>query len=144
MANILLVYGSTTGNTEMTAEQIADSLSAHQVEVQDVVDTTPEDLESAEILILGSSTWDDGLLQQDFREFVEGLEVDLSGKKMAIFGLGDSNYPDFCEAADILEDKFTGMGGKPVVDSLRIDGFPDEPENENKINQWSEELSQAL
>ncbi len=144
MANVLLVYGSTTGNTEMTAEQIADNLSDHQVEVQDVVDTTPEDLESAEILLLGSSTWDDGLLQQDFREFVDGLEVDLSGKKMAIFGLGDSNYPDFCEAADILEEKFTGMGGELVVDSLRIDGFPDEPENEDKIDTWSEELSQAL
>lgn len=144
MANILLVYGSTTGNTEMAAEQIAENLSAHQVEMQDVADTAPEDLEGAEVLILGSSTWDDGLLQQDFRDFAENLSVDLSGKKVAVFGLGDSNYPDFCEAATILEKKVAELGGQLMIEPLRVDGFPDEAENEDKINQWSEELGQAL
>ncbi|MEA2056354.1 MAG: flavodoxin domain-containing protein [Patescibacteria group bacterium] len=144
MANVLLVYGSTTGNTEMAAEQIAGNLSAHQVETQDVADTTPEDLEGAKILVLGSSTWGAGLLQQDFRDFAKDLSVDLSGKKIAVFGLGDTNYPDFCEAATILEKKVVELGGKLVVESLRVDGFPDEPENESKIDQWSEELNQTF
>jgi flavodoxin I len=109
-----------------------------------VADTNPEDLTKYDVLVLGSSTWDDGLLQQDFRDFVEGLEVDLTGKKLAIFGLGDSNYPDFCEAADILEETFTKLGGKTIVATLKIDGFPDEEENEQKIKAWCQELSQKI
>jgi flavodoxin I len=144
MSKILIVYGSTTGNTEMVAEEIIDLLKDHEVLLQDVADTNPEDLTKYDVLVLGSSTWDDGLLQQDFRDFVEGLEVDLTGKKLAIFGLGDSNYPDFCEAADILEETFTKLGGKTIVATLKIDGFPDEEENEQKIKAWCQELSQKI
>jgi flavodoxin I len=144
MSKILIVYGSTTGNTEMVAEEIIDLLKDHEVLLQDVADTNPEDLTKYDVLVLGSSTWDDGLLQQNFRDFVEGLEVDLTGKKLAIFGLGDSNYPDFCEAADILEETFTKLGGKTIVATLKIDGFPDEEENEQKIKAWCQELSQKI
>lgn len=144
MPSILIVYGSTTGNTEMAAEQIMNNLSDHSPELQDVADTDPEDLQEYDILILGSSTWDDGLLQQDFRDFVDGLDVDLNGKKLAIFGLGDTNYPDFCEAAGILEQTFTGMGGTTMVETLRIDGFPDESDNEAKIDAWSKKIAEQL
>ncbi len=144
MAKVLIVYGSTTGNTEMVAEELSDNLGDHEVEVQDVAETSPEDLTAYDLLVLGSSTWDDGLLQPDFREFVEDLDVDLSGKKVAIFGLGDSNYPDFCEAANILEEKVSAMKGELAVDTLRIDGFPDEPENETKVEAWAAELSKAV
>jgi flavodoxin I len=144
MSKILIVYGSTTGNTEMVAEQIMDSLKNHEVSLQDAADTSPEDLTKYDVLVLGSSTWDDGLLQQDFRDFVEGLEIDLTDKKLAIFGLGDSNYPDFCEAADILEKIFTKLGGETIVATLKIDGFPDEEENEQKIEAWCQALSQKI
>jgi len=144
MAKVLIVYGSTTGNTEMVAEELSDNLGDHELEVQDVAETSPEDLTAYDLLVLGSSTWDDGLLQPDFREFVEDLDVDLSGKKVAIFGLGDSNYPDFCEAANILEEKVSAMKGELAVDTLRIDGFPDEPENETKVEAWAAELNKAV
>ncbi len=144
MAKTLIVYGSTTGNTEMVAETILDHWDDDEIELQDVADTNPEELSNYENLILGSSTWDDGLLQQDFRDFVEDLDVDLSGKKLAIFGLGDSNYPEFCTAPDILEEVFTNLGGETIVPNLRIDGFPDEEENEQKIEAWAKKLSEQL
>lgn len=144
MAKTLIVYGSTTGNTEMVAETILEHLEDHDVTLQDVADTNPEELNDYENLVLGSSTWDDGLLQQDFRDFVEGLDLDLSGKKLAIFGLGDSNYPEFCTAPEILEETFTNLGGETIVPHLRIDGFPDEEENEQKIEAWAEKLAKQL
>ncbi len=146
MAKTLIVYGSTTGNTEMVAEEIMDYLEekGKDAELEDVADISPDKLTEYEILILGSSTWDDGLLQQDFRDFAEGLEVDLSEKKLAIFGLGDSNYPDFCTAPDILEETFTNLGGETIVHNLKIDGFPDEDENEQKIEAWAEKLAEKL
>lgn len=145
MSKVLIVYGSTTGNTEMVAEQLMDCLADADPVLQDIADTKPEDLTEYDFLVIGSSTWDDGLLQQDFRDFVgDGLDIDLSGKKMAIFGLGDTMYPDFCESANILEESFTDLGGKIVVDSMRIDGFPDEPENEEKVEAWCEQVKAQL
>ncbi len=144
MAKILIVYGSTTGNTEMVAEQIGDSLEQYKPKLQDVTDTKPEDLTQADVLILGSSTWDDGLLQTDFREFAKDLKIDLSGKKLALFGLGDTNYPEFCAAAHTLEEIFTKLGGELLVETMKIDGFPDEDANQQKIDQWCEQVKSAI
>ncbi len=144
MAKILILYGSTTGNTEMVAEQVMEHLQDHDVNLQDAADASPEELTEYDVLVLGSSTWDDGKLQQDFRDFVDGLNVDLSGKKAAVFGLGDSTYPDFCKAAPILKNTFTDLGAEMIVDPLKIDGFPDEAENEEKINSWVQELAEQI
>lgn len=144
MSNILIVYGSTTGNTEMVAEQISNKLEEHSPKMQDVTDTTPEELAQYDTIIVGSSTWDDGLLQTDFRDFVDGLNVDLNGKKLAAFGLGDTNYPEFCKAAEILQETFTKLGAQSMIEPLKIDGFPDETENEQKIDQWCEQIKTQL
>lgn len=47
-------------------------------------------------MIVGASTWFDGELPTYWDELVPELEsLDLKGKKVAIFGLGDQkNYPD--------------------------------------------------
>jgi flavodoxin I len=144
MPNILIVYGSTTGNTEMVAEQISNQLSDHNPKMQDVTDTTPEELTQYDVIIAGASTWDDGLLQTDFRDFVEGLTVDLNSKKVAAFGLGDSNYPNFCKSAEILQETFTKLGTQSIVEPLKIDGFPDEEKNEQKVEQWCEQIKSQL
>ncbi|HQM15680.1 MAG TPA: flavodoxin domain-containing protein [Candidatus Woesebacteria bacterium] len=144
MAKLLIIYGSTTGNTEMVAEQVADQLDAHNPVLQDIADTQPKDLSNYDAIIMGSSTWDDGLLQTDFRDFAENLNVDLSGKKIAVFGLGDSSYPDFCEAASLLEELVAKNKGELLVEPLKIDGFPDEEENESKIRAWCDSLVSKL
>lgn len=57
-----------------------------------------------EVLLLGSSTWGSGELQDDWYDFLTGLEaLDLKGKKIAIFGLGDESMSDtFCNAVGII------------------------------------------
>lgn len=144
MSNILIIYGSTTGNTEIAAEQISNHLSALSPKMQDVTDTSPEELTEYDVIIAGSSTWDDGLLQTDFRDFVENLKIDLTGKKIAAFGLGDTNYPEFCKSAGILQDTFAKLGCQAIVEPLKIDGFPDEQENEQKIEQWCAQIKNQL
>ncbi len=144
MAKMLIVYGSTTGNTEMVAEQIMENLEEHSPTLQDVADTSPADFEDYDVIIMGSSTWDDGLLQADFRDFVEEIDADLSGKKIAVFGLGDSSYPAFCEAAGLLEEVIGKLNGELMIESLKVDGFPDEEENEEKIKVWTENIKKKL
>ncbi len=109
MANVTIIYGSTMGNTSEVANQIAVALSSHNVTVMDVSDISKDDFEAADSLILGTSTWGLGDLQDDWDGAVSTLEgANLEGKKVALFGCGDSgSYPDtfvdgigiLCEAA---------------------------------------------
>ena len=64
-------------------------------------------------LIIGTSTWSDGTLPVFWDEIINDIEkIDLSGKKVAIFGLGDQvNYPDnFVDGIGILAEAFESTG----------------------------------
>ncbi len=96
MKNIGLFYGSTTGNTEEIAGMIADAIGKDKVDVIDVSTASMDKLMEYERIILGTSTWGSGDLQDDWEDFVDQLkEADLKGKKIALFGVGDSvSYGD--------------------------------------------------
>ena len=106
-------YGSTTGTTESVARMIANKLGISSGDVYDVSKLTADVAGSYEALILGTSTWGDGELQDDWYGFLDQLKAqDLSGKKVALFGCGDSgSYPDtFCDAVGILREELAGTG----------------------------------
>ncbi|MGE4519140.1 MAG: flavodoxin [Desulfobacteraceae bacterium] len=143
MDKILIVYGSTTGNTETTAEIIEKTLSSKGFDVtsKDVSFISPEETSGYDILLLGSSTWgDDEIeLQDDFLPFYDDMKkADLSGRKVAVFGCGDSSYTYFCGAVDAIEDKVRDLGGNLIADGLKIDGDPDDSMDE--IKSWAEEI----
>ncbi len=62
MADAVIVYGSTTGNTEQLAGYIADGMkeAGASVTVRNVTDMDADGLLKYDILVLGSSTWGDG------------------------------------------------------------------------------------
>ena len=148
MANALIVFGSTTGNTESTAHTIAKAMAAQNI------DTTVKDVTSIEksefgdpydLFVLGSSTWgDDEIeLQEDFAEFYENMDgLDLNGKKIAVFGCGDSSYTHFCGAVDAIEEKAGNLGAELVASGLRIDGDPEDAEDE--IVEWAQSVASAV
>jgi sulfite reductase alpha subunit-like flavoprotein len=55
-------------------------------------------------------------------------KANLSGKKVAVFGCGDSSYTHFCGAVDVIEEKAAQLGANVVMASLKIDGDPDKDE----------------
>ena len=90
MEKIGLFYGSDTGNTENIALKIREKISKENVYVIDMYDATIEEFSKYDKIILGLSTWHDGQLQSDWDTFFEEFkEVDFTGKKVALFGLGD-------------------------------------------------------
>ena len=108
MAKIGIFYGSTTGNTEKVADLIRHSFGEKNADVYNVDVTELADLQKYQYLIFGVSTWGVSDLQDDFEDFMEILDqVDFSGKKVALFGLGDqSTYADsFVDAMGILYDR---------------------------------------
>jgi len=81
--------------------------------IRDVADSRPKDVLSYDKLIFGVPTWGIGELQDDWAVFLPGLEeMDLSGKSVALFGLGDQeSYPDtFADALGTLYDALLMTG----------------------------------
>jgi flavodoxin I len=127
MATAIVIYGSTTGNTEELSADVVNGLEKGGLDVT-VLEVTEADvnmLSDYDLIVLGSSTWGEGDLQEDFLDFYDEMDgVSLAGKKAAVFGAGDSDlYPDtFCEAVNILEKKLKECGAKIVIEGLKIDG----------------------
>jgi flavodoxin short chain len=148
MANILIVFGSTTGNTESVARQIAIGLSSapNTVTVKNVSDTKVEELGNGyDLTILGASTWGDDEIefQEDFEPFFQEMDsADIKGRKIALFGCGDSSYQFFCGAVDLLEDKINELGASLIHEPLKIDGDPQGAQAD--IDSWIKIINDAL
>ena len=108
-----IFYGSTTGNTEELAGQIAEKLGIDASNIYDVGNTSANEVEAYDTLLFGSSTWGAGELQDDWYDFLNSLKKkELKGKKVALFGCGDSSsYPDtFCDAIGLIKEELAAMG----------------------------------
>ena len=117
LAPIGLFYGSSTCYTEIAGEKIRSVLGPHQVDIYNILDTSLQTCALYNYLIFGIPTWDYGELQEDWEQVWADLDrLDMSGKKFAIYGLGDQiGYPDwFLDAAGYLHDKLVNRRGQPV------------------------------
>jgi len=144
---VILIYGSTTGNTETLAEGVVSGLKrgGTEVTVKDVTEAEVDKLLDYDVIVLGSSTWGDGELQDDFVDFYNKMDkVLLTGKKAAVFGPGDKeSYPDtYCEAVNILEERLKKCGAEIIVKNFKVDGDI-EPVME-VAESWGEEIVKSL
>lgn len=122
MKKTIVVFGSSTGMTEEVAGKIADKLG---VEAINVTDFTADTVNENENLLLGTSTWGAGDPQDDWYDGISLLQgSDLSGKTVAIFGVGDSEgYCDtFCGGMRSIYDAVEKAGAK-VVGAVSTDGY---------------------
>jgi len=160
MKNTAVLYGSTTGNTEVVAKKIATELDAA---IFDVASQPVSEIPKYQNLVLGTSTLGIGDLQDDWDAFLPSFaKTDLKGKKVALFGLGDADgYPDsFVDGMGIIykaiKDKGCTIIGKTgttgyefdssaaVVDGMFV-GLPLDEDNQGnltdgRIKVWLEQL----
>lgn len=117
---VTIVYGSSTLNTEYVCKRLQREFGEDQARLVNIRDAGTQTFEDADNLILATSSWGSGSLQDDWEDFFPRLDqVDFSGKRVALLGLGDQeNYPDsFCDALFHLAEKVRGLGGKLVGDT---------------------------
>lgn len=154
-----IFYGSTTGCTEDVANQIAQTLGIDAADIHNVGSTSADAVMDYDTLLLGSSTWGCGDLQDDWYDFLSALQaLDLNGKQVGLFGCGDSDsYPDtFCGALGQLYDGLQSTGctfvgsfeptDYNVVDSevcrdgqfigLAIDESDSDDKNQARLQAW--------
>lgn len=128
MTSIGLFYGTDTGFTKIVTDLLVqefDGIAPGLVTVHDVAGELVARMLDYDYLIVGCPTWNIGQLQDDWdNQFLALEELDLTGKKIAIFGLGDQfGYPEsFCDAIGILGRKFIAQGAE-LVGYTPADGF---------------------
>lgn len=165
MKKTIVVYGSTTGSCQEFAEQIAQKLGVS--DVVSVADVDADKLSEYDNLLLGTSTWGAGELQDDWYDGVETLKsADLSGKTVALFGCGDADgYGDtFCGGMAELYNTVKDSGAKlvgqvdagtynyddseAVVDGkfvgLALDCSESQGKSENRIDEWLDSIKSEL
>jgi len=164
MKKTVVVYGSSTGTCQSIAETIASKLGVEAIEVTkfnaDVVAANDN-------LLIGTSTWGAGELQDDWYDGVKVLkDTSLAGKTVAVFGCGDAeSYSDtFCGAmaelytaypasgatmvGEVSTDGYTFDDSEAVVDGkfvgLALDDVNEDDKTEGRIDAWLEAIKPAL
>jgi flavodoxin I len=132
LANVILVFASMTGNTEEIAKLIGKGVEEAGVNltVRELPSAEPKELEDYDGIILGSYTYGDGELADEFIDYYDEMKgLNLEGKMATVFGSGDTAYDQFCLAVDILSDKLTELGAVIVQDGLKIELAPDDEDH---------------
>lgn len=148
MAQALIIYGSETGNTRRAAEMIAASMveNGHEARVLDVTETGVEVLgEPYDALLLGVSTWGaiDEEVCEDFKRFYADLAgVDLAGRRVAVFGCGDTGYDRFAKAVDFVAERVRQRGATLIAEPLKIDRDP--TKSRDLVETWAVALARAI
>lgn len=110
-----IFFATSTGNTEEVANKIHEKLDGF--EIVDISKDGISKLNDCEVAIIGTPTWGDGELQDDWEDcFDEFKEIDFSGKTVALFGLGDQDsYGDeFANALGTLYEVVSTKGANII------------------------------
>lgn len=165
MKKTVIIYGSTTGTCEDLAGRIAAKLGVDNViNVTDFNDSVIADNDN---LILGTSTWGAGEVQDDWYDGIKVIKgADLSGKTVALFGCGDSeSYADTFVGglaeiynaakevgANIIgavpTDGYTFDDSEAVVDGkfvgLALDEVNEDNKTDERIDAWVAQIQPSL
>ncbi len=127
MSNKINLYFSTmTGNAEELAERLEKKLTEANFDVtnENLGDVSAESLTENAKAIFIVSTWGDGEPPDDaydvFSE-LEDNEFDFSGMSHAVFGLGDSTYPEFNAFAINLDNRLQALGASSFAERIDAD-----------------------
>jgi flavodoxin I len=132
MKPIAIIYWPKKGSVELNAKRILDAFGEVNTDLIALRDADLPFLKEYTYLIVGCSTvgadsWRDAYTGNPWTKFFSRLhetETDLTGKKIALFGLGDQIlYPDhYVDEMARLKKEFVAMGAS-IVGKWSIKGY---------------------
>ena len=122
----LIIYGTETGNSKKIASQLLANFKKNKIQAKavDVFQYDLSKLEKESLVLFVMSTQGEGEFPQNAVAFYEKLkasDVTLSKVSFAVFGLGDSSYPLFCNAGVLLNDVLIEKGAKQLLPLVTAD-----------------------
>jgi flavodoxin I len=167
MKKTAIVYSFNTTKTGKIATRIKEAFNDDSIDMINAEEISAETFMKYDNLILGVPTWFDGELPNYWDEFVPDLEeLDLSGKSIALFGLGDQvKYSEnFVDGLGIMSELLKERGAK-MVGYTSVEGYKFEAsrgvegeqfmglaidyenqgsKNKERVNSWVEQLKKEI
>ena len=130
MNKTALIYSFTSKKSAHVAKKINEEWGKN-IDLVDADTLTDEQFMAYQNYILGVPTWFDGELPNYWDEFIPAMEeLNLKGKKFAIYGNGDQiNYPEnFVDGIGIMAELIEVLGGK-IIGFTETEGYNFEKSN---------------
>lgn len=135
-----IIYWSGTGNTEAMANLILEGVKEAGAvgELINISTTDVDSIANEEVVVLGCPCMGDEELEDgEFLPFLESIEGDLNGKKVALFGSYGWGAGEWMEN---FEEKIKDLGASLQLESLIVNYTP-EGEDENRCREYGKQIA---
>jgi flavodoxin I len=133
MANVLLVYWSGTGNTEIMADKIKEGLESAGATVvfKSVEQIDPSEVNQYDKIAFGCPSMGVETLEEDeFEPFFTAVEGSLAGKKVALFGSYGWGEGEWMDA---WQERTIATGAILYQEGFKVNSTPSTEEEEQCV-----------
>ena len=142
MTKVKIVFASITGNDEDIAYVLTEKFEdlGCDVDMSEVSQTDAADFEDADICVIASYTYDQGIVPDEALDFYDDMQdLNLSGKIYGVCGSGDRFYEDFCRAVEEFSKVFEQIGATKGDDPVKIELEPEE-DDIDRLDDFAEKI----
>lgn len=148
MKDIYIIYASTSGNTELVCERIAEILqeNKYSLHLSRAEKTNIDIIKDNSLFIFATSTWDHGVINPFFVRLLTEMEhEDFKNKHAGFVGCGDIRYEPilFCEGIETIKKLFLKNSGSQISHTLKINGDPYK-ELDTSVKLWAEQFGDLI
>ena len=146
--SVTILYGSQTGNAREMAKALGEEACSRGLDarVLGMEQFKTLDFEEVPKLVIVSSTTGNGDAPDNADKFLRyvkrrGTPNVFSNTQYAIFGLGDSNYEQFCAVPKLFDEHLQRLGGTSMLkrcDADEVEGL------ETYFDPWKEKLFKVI
>jgi sulfite reductase (NADPH) flavoprotein alpha-component len=144
VGKVTIVYGTETGNSKKLATDFAlkakkNSINAKVISLDQYRLT---DLPKEEYLLAVISTQGEGDPPDAAKKFYDHIHQNgfqLNKLKFGVLALGDTSYPLFCKAGEVVDAQLERLGGKRFIDIQKCD-----VDFESEANNWFNQVLTKL
>ncbi len=129
---VTVLFGSQTGTSEALAKKAGKQLKAANCDpkIVDMGDFSVEDMRDCQNVLIVTSTYGEGEPPDNAASLHGALMAEgapsMAGVNYSVLGLGDSNYPDFCQCSKEFDARLEALGASRVAPMVECDGDPDD------------------
>ena len=130
---VLILFGTQSGNSEDLASQLAKSAESHNLtaKVQDMEETSLEQMAQSERILIICSTWGEGDMPDSAEELWDSISAEdaprMENTHFSVCALGDTSYEFFCQSGIDWDNRLEELGAKRVFPRKDCDVDFDEP-----------------
>lgn len=126
-SELLVLYGTESGNAEALAEQTAEKANqlGLKVKISNMADISLETLKKVDNLLVIVSTWGEGDPPESAIEFYEAFMSDSAPRmkqmRYSVLALGDTSYEHFCKIGKDFDARLENLGANRLFERKDCD-----------------------